>query len=119
MKRIITLFFIIGLHQFVNAQCANSKISYNQTAKPSYHSEIDLGDNSHPCGGTFQFIISKNATAKEIFTTEILSFIESKREQNDDVLISLSPNTKVWILSKNMISDPSFKPLTTLYKLED
>ena len=81
--------------------------------------EIDLGENSHPYGGTFQFFILKGAVKKEIFTTDILEFIESKREKNEDVMIPLSQNTKVLILSKNKISDPDFKALTNLYKLEE
>jgi hypothetical protein len=82
------------------------------------HSQIELGENSHPFGGTFQFIISKNAKTKEIFTDEILRVVEENRLDNEEKTLVLSPNTKVWILSKTQINDPKFVPLTNLYSIE-
>lgn len=123
MQKIGILFFLLFIStSAILAQCENSKLNYKQTVVTDISHEkgasIDLGENDHPFGGTFQFIISKDAKSKEIFTTEILSFIEENRLENEEKILVLSPNTKVRILSKNQISDSNFKPLTNLYSIE-
>ena len=106
---------------FSKAQKENSKtINKNCTVTiaSKESAEIEIGENTHPYGGTFQFIISKNAKSKEIFTTDILKIIEDNRTESEEKIIILSPNTKVWILSKNQINNPDFIPLINLYSIE-
>lgn len=76
-----------------------------------------LPENDHPYGGTFQFIIKKGQ-AQELFTTDVLLLIEEKREENREVMLTLSENTKVRILSKRDISSAGFEPIKNLYSFE-
>jgi hypothetical protein len=66
--------------------------------------------------GTYQFIIF-STKMQYAFTQETLFMIESKRKEKDDVTLDLNPEVQVFIPSKEKISRPDFKALTThLYK---
>lgn len=64
--------------------------------------------NAEP--GTYQ-LMTTSLKAKEIFTTSILSTIESSRLLNKIVIIKVGEHTWARILSLNTINDPNFIPL--------
>ncbi len=99
--------------------CASANSPSIVTAKAVIHTitEADLGENTNSYG-TFQFIISKNAPAMELFTDNVIKLIEENRLQDKENIISLSSNTRVRILSKDQISSPDFEPFDKLYTIE-
>lgn len=118
----LSFFFICSTHADaqMTKNCASANSPSVVTAKAMTHTitEADLGENSNSYGGTFQFVISGNAKAVEIFTDEVLKLIEENRLMDKENIISLSPNTKVRILSKDHVSSPDFKPFDKLYIIE-
>lgn len=112
----IMLFSVLGNAQ--QTKICTSAVQTPVVGLTPVQPAIDLGVNDHPYGGTFQIIISKGADHKEIFTKEILSVIEEKRLQDEEVVIVISPLTKIRILSKKQISSPSFQPIKDLYSFE-
>ncbi|MBE2245646.1 MAG: hypothetical protein IAE67_00165 [Candidatus Competibacteraceae bacterium] len=63
--------------------------------------------------GTYQFIMKTKV--KEVFSSDILDFIEKHRKENEDVEVDYSAYSRIRILSKNKISASDFTPLTELY----
>ena len=60
--------------------------------------------------GTYQ-LMTTNVKAREVFTTNILPLIESKRAVNKTVVIKIGDFTWARILSFNAINDANFIPL--------
>lgn len=121
MRIFILLFIITGIVNNVIAQKECSKTMSNHSSVLTINkktSQLDLGENDNPYGGTFQFIISENADHLEVFTDNILTLIEENRLENDENIVVLSPYTRVRILSRNQINKPGFQPLTKLYIIE-
>ena len=62
--------------------------------------------------GTFQIIKIGVKSATELFTDDLLFFIETKRDDSKEVVEFIGKNTKVRILSRKDITDPAFVPLS-------
>jgi hypothetical protein len=117
------LFLACGIASGASAQtksCSNSKEESHLTVTALPKTKAPVGqmqaisENEHPYGGTFQFI-SREGQPQEIFTSDVLKLIEEKREEDKEVVIVLSENTRVRILSRKTISSPNFEPIKNLY----
>ncbi len=60
--------------------------------------------------GTFQ-LLTTEPKALEVFSTEILPFIEAHRDAHEPRLVSIGRYAWVLILSQDVISQPGFEPL--------
>jgi hypothetical protein len=60
--------------------------------------------------GTYQ-LMTTNAKAQEVFTSDLLVLIENERLVNTVAIVKIGDFTWVRILSLTTISDPSFTPL--------
>ena len=60
--------------------------------------------------GTYQ-LMTTNVKEQEVFTTEVLQLIESKREVTKTVVIKIGTHTWARILSVNTINATNFVPL--------
>ncbi len=60
--------------------------------------------------GTYQLI--QNKKSGDVFTTDLLHFIEENRHDTREMIISLTEHTQVRILSKERINSLSFIPLS-------
>lgn len=120
MKRFVLLFLLVNVVYFANAQKECSKSMNNPiTVKSNEKSAtlLDFGENYNQYG-SFQFLVSKNSKNVEIFTDNILTVIEENRLENEENIITLSPNTRVRILSKKQLIQSDFHPFTKLYTIE-
>lgn len=107
---------ILACNSFVLAQKNCAQTTVTAVAINSTKTQIDEQD--HPYGGTFQIIASKAAGKKEVFTTDLLTFVENNRLENEENILVLSPITKLRILSKKQISSANFHPIEKLYSFE-
>lgn len=67
--------------------------------------EVSLEDKLE---GTYQ-IIANDSKIVEVFSTDLLEIIESKREDNRDITYQASQNTSVIIFSRKKINSEEFK----------
>lgn len=89
------------------------------TALPKAESNVAFVEDNqeHPFGGTFQ-LIQKKGQRQEIFTTDLLDFIEKNRSETEEKTVAISSHTKVRIPSKRQIGSKDFKPFANLYSYE-
>ena len=71
---------------------------------------------TEPYDGTYRFIFTKGK--KQIFTDEIFKTIELNRKDDQEVTLTLSPYTKLNILSRRQIAGAGFMPYTKSYVFE-
>lgn len=123
-KLVVIAILLFVTSKTVNAQSGSivqepkTKVCVTYPTATAVEKEVnDENLEAHPYGGTFQFI-SKKGKAKEIFTTDILKFVEDNRAENEEKIIALTANTKVRILSRKQLSDKQFKPFEFLYSFE-
>ncbi len=60
--------------------------------------------------GTFQ-LLTTEPKAREVFSTDILPFIEAHRDAHEPRLVSVGRYSWVLILSQDVIGQPGFQPL--------
>jgi hypothetical protein len=60
--------------------------------------------------GTFQ-LLTTEPKAREVFSTDILPFIEAHRDAHEPRLVSVGRFSWVLILSQDVIGQPGFQPL--------
>jgi hypothetical protein len=120
-KLALAIGLFAGLSSFVNAQTKNCPRPAAQapvTVTALNQTTVQIDDQDHPYGGTFQIICDKHAGNKEVFTTEILQVIEANRKENEETILVMSSVTKIRILSKKQITAPGFQPIQKLYSFE-
>jgi hypothetical protein len=108
---------VLGINSLMHAQ-KNCPQVQPVTLEAINSPKVEVDEQEHPYGGTFQIICSKEAGKKEVFTTELLTTIENNRLDNEEKILVLSPVTKIRILSKKQISSPDFHPIAKLYSFE-
>lgn len=96
---LITLMLMFALNIAYSQINTNSGNELNVTKKLSLEEELE---------GTYQMIPNDNKVV-EVFTTDLLKIIESKREDNQDVTYQASQNTSVIIFSREKIKSREFK----------
>lgn len=78
-------------------------------------------DDSHEIvdnyNGTYRFIFTKGI--KQAFTDDIINTIELSRKDDEDVIVVLSPYTKLQILSRKKIASEGFVPFNKSYVFEN
>ena len=62
--------------------------------------------------GTFE-LISNHSKFHEVLTTDVLYIIEKNRHKNRLIVIKVGKYTYARILSKEVISSPNFKPVSS------
>lgn len=69
------------------------------------------GQNGPPAQlGTFQ-LLTTEPKAREVFSTDILPFIEAHRDAHEPRLVNVGRYSWVLILSQDVIDQPGFQPL--------
>jgi hypothetical protein len=73
--------------------------------------QVAHGQNGPPAQpGTFQ-LLTTEPKAGEVFSTDILPFIEAHRDAHEPRLVSVGRYSWVLILSQDVIGQPGFQPL--------
>ena len=77
-------------------------------------SQISSAQESHATEGTFQ-LMTTNPIISQVVASDLYVMIEEYRLPNEPVLVQLSDDSWVKILSLEEISSPNFTPLPEVY----
>lgn len=126
MKRILIIVVIVVITSFgfVYAQTKGISTAVTPVVATSQNNSEDLkvyyqnyqNNIGNEFNGTYQFIISGNQ--KILITSETIDFINQNREKNNEVIVDLTSQIKIRILSEHEIRSKKFGPIEEMFIIQ-